>query len=490
MRNVLIGTVGAVALLAAFFGSSVTSNASFFYPHQENSVTIEVDVSVPPAPPTPGPGGSGAAQHQVAVNVGPPLTTFHMQLSTRHVTVAATPGKTVTSACGLGVNLINSSSYAMWLINVISQGDFEGYPSSFPEQGNLQFGAPNAAGTAYSYFAVPRWLNANSSLATYKTGHYNFSGCLPLKITVPKGTPAGKYYATLDVVYYNYNSATGSTPTPSPTPPFYPSVVLADGPSMYFHFDQPTSGTATDVSGNGHNANQDNNIVSVPGAIANWNDSAYLLANDVYLHGTYDPNVSAFTVEAWVKTSDNYLGDIYAGEEGNCPNIFDVRVSDGSNTYVPEGVPPGFVSVHIGQGPGSVNTPVVGILSTVAVNDGKWHYVVATWSAPVGSTVDPSQFQIYVDGNNVSGSQYSYGNLGLTAPILFNVAGGAATTPNCNGGYDYGWLAAGDSPGGFSIDELATYEYALTPAQVLRHYQVGAGLVTSAHPRLRGRRVR
>src|SRR5579862_597597 len=132
-----------------------------------------------------------------------------------------------------------------------------------------------------------------------------------------------------------------ATPTPiaTPTPNPYSGVVMADRPSMYFHLDGPLTGTLTDVSGNA-NYGTVNGALSIAGAIFGWSDTAFELSGgDMY--GYYEPTVAAFSVETWLKTTTTATNDVFDGDAGNCPNIFDVRVSDASNAYVPVGVPAG-----------------------------------------------------------------------------------------------------------------------------------------------------
>jgi hypothetical protein len=118
----------------------------------------------------------------------------------------------------------------------------------------------------------------------------------------------------------------------------------------------------------------------------------------------------------------------------------------------------------------------VAVFSTNPVNDGNWHYIAATWTGTAGAVPTASQLQIYVDGQNATGVPFSSGTLTVTAPINF--------FSSCNATNDHGWaIGSGSVYQDFSADEVATYEYALTPAQILRHYQVGTGEATSARHR-------
>jgi streptogramin lyase len=304
---------------------------------------------------------------------------------------------------------------------------------------------------------------------------------------VPTPTPSPTTHPTSTPTTHPTSTPT-TTPTATPTPPLYPSVVLADGPSQYFHLDStgPTGSTIADVSGRGNNATSaDSPIGLVPGGILNWNDTASDLTTGTEIWGLqYQPTVSAFSVEAWVKINSPSNGNVtvYGGDAGSCPNIFELRVNE-VQASIPVYATPGTPVVHIGQDGGVTGT--VGDLSTATVNDGNWHHLVATWSAAAGAAVDPTQFHIYVDGNDVTGSSFSTGTLGLVAPITFNSTSAYPPTTACNSSIAPGWVASGTNTATdtFDLDELATYEYALTPAQVQRHYQVGSGEASSARHR-------
>lgn len=279
-----------------------------------------------------------------------------------------------------------------------------------------------------------------------------------------------------------------STPTPvptaTPTPPVYPSVVLADNPAFYYHLDALPGfpGTFADVSGNGNNATNDgfspSNSSLVPGAIAGWSDTAISINvpyETEFGSTTFTPTLSALSFEGWLKSTNTTDQFLIGGENGRCPNIFDVSMNDAYNGYSGTGT----ISARIGETgwPGGSN---IGVVSKTAVNDGNWHHIVATWSAATGAAVDPSQFHIYIDGVDQTGTGIT-GTLPLTSPIEFY---GAPPNPDSNCSGTDGWL---EGSANVALDEYAFYDYALTPAQVLHHYQVGTGLASSARhwPKLR-----
>src|SRR5207237_3684119 len=111
-------------------------------------------------------------------------------------------------------------------------------------------------------------------------------------------------------------------------------------------------------------------------------------------------------------------------------------------------------------GPGQVsfeldtNNREIGQTSMQTVNDGGWHHLVGVWSALSGTALDPSQFQVYIDGL-----------LASTTPSQANGCGCTPSSPlSGNGGVGIGMF-------GFTgqLAEAAIYTTALPAAQVLAH---------------------
>src|SRR5579862_6737937 len=301
MKRLLAPAFGLVALLVAYFASYGQSDAILQTIKQINGVTVEVDVGVPPALPTAGPGGSAGGSQAVSMAVGPPLTTYHMSLSNRRIVFAAAPGQTVTQPCPLQIDIVNEPTGTLqnlYSIDIAARGNFTGFAQSFSEATSLQYQSVNYQGVHSAWQFMPSY-DAHKGPALFTSYEQNATYCVPLQLKVPAGTKPGKYFGTFDLIYYDAYFKPAATP-----PPSYPVVVLADHPSQYFHLDQPAASTLTDVSGNGNDASG-SGFSAVPGAIANYSDPAFLLANDNQISGspTYQPTVLGFSVEGWVKTA-------------------------------------------------------------------------------------------------------------------------------------------------------------------------------------------
>ncbi|WP_426299970.1 LamG-like jellyroll fold domain-containing protein [Arthrobacter sp. R-11] len=226
------------------------------------------------------------------------------------------------------------------------------------------------------------------------------------------------------------------------------AAALADAPSLFYAFnDSPKPATAvTDSSGSGNDGTFRMTAslgTSVPcagdaGNTADLSGLRYIATTT----GSTGPTV--FSYEMWFKTS-SILGGKLAGfqdSKNNATGVNDrnlyMRV-DGKLVF---GVSPG----------GTMQT----VVSPSAYNDGAWHHAAVTLSS--------AGMNLYVDGASVASSAavttarsgytgyWRFGNGDLTA-----------------------WPGAGLSAFDGQVDNIAVYDTtALTPAQVLAHYQAAA----------------
>jgi PKD repeat protein len=235
----------------------------------------------------------------------------------------------------------------------------------------------------------------------------------------------------------------------------YAREVLTDNPSAYWRMGNG-SGDFTNWTAHS-NAGAGSGVVrNETGAIAGDTDRAarftgsdssrvYARSRD-YSQTMFAPN--RFSVEAWFKTTSTSGGKIIglgstAGTTTS--STFDRHIymrRDGRLTF--------------GVRPVDIKT----VTSPSAYNDGRWHHVVAT--------LGRAGMRLYVDGAEVAS------NTGVTSGRMAN-------------GY---WRIGGDSLSGWpeaggynfvgSIDEVATYGYALPSAEIARHNQVGRGTTAAA----------
>ena len=226
------------------------------------------------------------------------------------------------------------------------------------------------------------------------------------------------------------------------------AAVLDDSPSLFFAFnDTPgTSTTVTDSSGNSKNgAIQGTASLStdVPctgdgGKSANLAGNGYILTG-----GTATTLPDVFSYEMWFKTSSTAGGKLggFENKQVGTSTTSDRNVYMRADGKLVFGVAPG----------GSMRT----IASTLAYNDGNWHHIAVTLSS--------AGMKLYVDGTNVATEAGTTTALaGYTGWVRF----GNGTLRN--------WPEAGASDFNGQIDNIAVYTTtALTPEQVLAHYQAG-----------------
>lgn len=237
----------------------------------------------------------------------------------------------------------------------------------------------------------------------------------------------------------------------------YPSTVLADNPSAYWRMGEPAgSPGSADVSGH-HEA-------AIAHAGVDFGSAGVLLNNSaVYLGGTgyfatplLQNDVSQYSLEAWVNT--------FAAA---APILQDRGYTDETNH--------GALSITMGVGqPGMYDGKIhcgldgddvyLGAITQRLVNDGSWHHVVCVFSGVGAQVVTPQQFAVYVDGQPQT---VQYNTIGPAPAPAAPVTGSGGTTI----GIHPIWRKADSLPKyiGF-LDEVAVYNYALTPTQVLSHY--------------------
>ena len=252
----------------------------------------------------------------------------------------------------------------------------------------------------------------------------------------------------------------------------YRQAVIADGPAGYWRLDD-SGGVAADSSGNGLNGTYQGGVTKlVPGALLTDTDPAVTLdGSSGYVTTGFVQNVTAYSVEAWFKTtaagSSFYTGPIFQ-DRGSGNGLSLTLAMSGSAVSSP---------CTAGHVMFVFDTAVYegGVCTGSMYNDGSWHYVVATFSASAGTSIQcgtsawPTwatwtssncpEFQLYVDGAPAPGLVASGGQLPFSAPLM---GSGTAIA-----GYEQPWESFW--PG--SLDEIAVYNTVLPAARVAAHYQ-------------------
>lgn len=219
----------------------------------------------------------------------------------------------------------------------------------------------------------------------------------------------------------------------------YSAGVLGDDPVLYYRLDEmPGNTVAHDLSTTGDNGTYSSTGVSlgVPGLISGDPDTAALFSGG---HVSIPDNASIdfvnkpFSIEAWIDPSS--FG-------------FFLRIFDKVGASTPNGYGLDMTSAGIRM-TGSVN-----LFAPFAFQEGQTYYVTAT-SDGAGTG------NLYIDGNLIDSGVYLSANP-FTSPASI---GDSGNSPGC---------CAFDGV----IDELAVYNYALSPQQVDAHYTNGAVTAT------------
>ncbi len=176
----------------------------------------------------------------------------------------------------------------------------------------------------------------------------------------------------------------------------------------------------TTLSANDSTANNNNGVITtataVPGEIdggASFDGSTSVIATS-YVQTA----VTAYTVEAWISTSSPNVATVVDDRGSNGHSLtfgLDGNGACGSTIGCALRTDPNPTGkLMFGDDAGGI---FIGAEGTTLLNDGSWHHVVGTWSAPAGTSVDPSQFSLYVDGKQVGNPSSVFVYLGDTSPL-------------------------------------------------------------------------
>ncbi len=215
----------------------------------------------------------------------------------------------------------------------------------------------------------------------------------------------------------------------------YDQEVLSDQPSFYWRLEETAGTTAADASGNGRTGTAYNPRWGVAGALGDG-------TRGVELDGGYvtGPSVlrfdSAFTVEAWFRTTRTDGGPIMALRSGSTVERALYLGRDGL--------------LRFGR------NRSISVTSPTALNDGQWHHVVFSNSTSGASS---QRAKLYVDGRLVSQGA------GVTAILT------SGTWRAGNGQWTGTWAGTPDQFFRGGLDEVAVYDDPLSAEQVLDHFE-------------------
>ncbi len=282
----------------------------------------------------------------------------------------------------------------------------------------------------------------------------------------------------------------------------YQSTVLADGPKVYYRFNDSTNRTlVNNNSGSlGAAGNASNDLASVtlgvvhsmPGAIVGDGNRAaffdYTTRTEIPFNAAVNtPNTQPFTLEAWMyPVSDQGATGMGAlcnrwTQGGNRQGwVMYQRAANTNASAYTAGPGLGWEFRMYNDLDGSTHLDVQ---SRVPFTLGKWQHVVVVYD-PLGGDPLNAILSIYIDG--------------VLANAVTNTTGVAGYGP-CTGNHDPGVAVNGQpalSIGGYNnansgtygfanpwtggADEFAYYAAKLSPAQILAHYQNGTNAARSA----------
>ncbi|MGD0262837.1 MAG: LamG-like jellyroll fold domain-containing protein [Verrucomicrobiota bacterium] len=431
----------------------------------------------------------------VLTNVQAGTNTYTLKVSNAYGSVTNLPGTVVQIPAGSGPPQLVAD------VKPLSTTLYSGVPLTY---------SVAASGSATLYY---QWYFDSGAISGATSSSLGFSSL--------NATNAGTYYCHIT----NSLGSTNSSPATlavvaAPTNP-YPLKVISDHPVAYYRLDETTGPVGYDYVG-GNNGYYSNGVIyGVSGCFGNLYDSdtAAFFGNqsnkNVFL-GASITNVDfsvpngqngAFSVEAWAKgapgpTNQSSGAGIVAKGVGNGDEQFALDAHQGFRFYVRNAASAASVA------PAQASSFVGG--SLVSGNwqmDNKWHYLVGVCDQV------HSNILLYVDGSLIGPNVivngvvpslvyaqdlgYTtttgtngviYGQTGIHKPtnVSWNansVSIGARNSGSGTAGYTLNFIGA--------VDEVALYNYALTPLQVSNHYAVAINSplsmsvqLTNGHPSL------
>jgi predicted alpha-1,6-mannanase (GH76 family) len=281
------------------------------------------------------------------------------------------------------------------------------------------------------------WLQTNAAAAWNARRSDNLSWC-----QWPLPSPAGANLYSWDCVS-SLEALQAADPTQTAPPLPVPAGYVG-----YWPLDATSGTVAADVSGNGNNG-------TVNGASwsANGRVNGCLVFNGINNSVQINnPLLNDFSIAFWVKTAQKAgTGQWYNG----------AGLADGDYPGIADDFGTALVGGRFGFG---IGNPDMTILSTTAINDGAWHFCVATRQQATGI------IKVYVDGDLQASGAGNRNSLDASAHLLF------------------GAIASG---GGFfngSLDEVKFFARTLGSSEVAALYDsnlfppldVPAGLTATA----------
>ncbi len=240
--------------------------------------------------------------------------------------------------------------------------------------------------------------------------------------------------------------------------------VMADGPSAFWRFNEASGNTIFEVAG-GLNASCnatriERNIAATTGITPDPATRFKATTDGISASVPYNPTINApgaFSLECWVKPD-------VSGNTGKAVLSTQNRSAGRAGYVIYQGNGGNYWDAHLGSG-GSF----VALTSRTPIVAGRWDHIVLTVSTPsVEEPVGLQTANLYING-------FLEKTVNLVLPFRNNEAAAL----------EFGSRSGGTLPWPGSLDEVAYYNYELTPDQIAAHFSityVGAVIVTPPAP--------
>lgn len=227
----------------------------------------------------------------------------------------------------------------------------------------------------------------------------------------------------------------------------YQDEVLADNPVAYYRFEETSGTTANDTTANSNDGTYTNGVLINQTGAANLGRAARFDGIDDFVSTPRTVSTS-FTLEVWINTTASSLTGTQS-YEGN--GLLWSDVGGGANDFAVAMLNNG-LSFFTGN-------PDITVTSATAINDGRWHHLVATRTQ--GGNVE-----IFVDG--ISRGTTTTNNNPLDGNPSIMIGGNVL---------DSRYFAG-------LIDEVAYYPTVLSLNRINAHFQAGSSSNVTAVPTL------
>jgi hypothetical protein len=235
----------------------------------------------------------------------------------------------------------------------------------------------------------------------------------------------------------------------------YRNIVLGDSPIVYYEFDEVSGTTLVNsaTTGSLYNGTFNNSQgIAVNQPSFAGGGASYRFANGFVVASGLTESLTEWTVEAWVNydASKSAASNFFSNDQAGWNDDVLIGIGPEEGTQVPAG---NVGAVHQGNG-GSVDTDRDFAGAPLAA--GTWHHIAVTGSTTAGA------LSLFIDG------VFAASDTSLINGVTLNGVGGSGSPSLIIGAS----RTDGLRPYVGLLDELAIYDYVLTPTQLTAHATV------------------